>query len=53
MLRDAAAPDDEQRVGLSIIEGILPMGLEYMFGALLTVALTAYLLYALLKPEQF
>jgi K+-transporting ATPase KdpF subunit len=29
------------------------MELEYILGAALTVALTAYLLYALLRPEQF
>ena len=29
------------------------MDLEYLLGGLLSVALTAYLLYALLVPEKF
>jgi K+-transporting ATPase KdpF subunit len=29
------------------------MGIDYLVGALLSVALTAYLLYALLVPERF
>lgn len=29
------------------------MDLEYVLGALLTVALTVYLVYALLRPEHF
>jgi K+-transporting ATPase KdpF subunit len=29
------------------------MGFEYICGGILTVLLTAYLLYALLRPEKF
>jgi K+-transporting ATPase KdpF subunit len=29
------------------------MGLEYVVGAILTVLLTAYLVYALVRPERF
>jgi K+-transporting ATPase KdpF subunit len=29
------------------------MSLEYLVGALLSAALTAYLVYALLRPERF
>ena len=29
------------------------MDLEYVLGSLLTVALTVYLVYALLRPEHF
>src|SRR5512147_2592871 len=31
----------------------IPMGLEYLIGLLLSLALLAYLAYALLKPERF
>ena len=29
------------------------MGIDYLIGVLLSVALTAYLVYALLAPERF
>jgi K+-transporting ATPase KdpF subunit len=29
------------------------MGFEYMLGGLLSVAIVAYLVYALLRPERF
>jgi K+-transporting ATPase KdpF subunit len=29
------------------------MGVEYIAGGILTILLTAYLLYALLRPERF
>ena len=29
------------------------MNLEYLLGAVITVLLTAYLIYALLRPERF